>query len=76
MNEEQILDIWNVLREYVDKKQLELAAEKYVDVLADYGTTDETFKEMIGNDRYLDAAINYYLELDNNLDDDYYDEDE
>jgi len=75
MTEEQITDIWNILREYIDKKQLDLAAEKYVDVLADYGTSDETFKDLLGNDRYLDNAINYYLELDDE-NDDYNDEDE
>jgi len=75
MTEEQITDIWNILREYIDKKQLDLAAEKYVDVLADYGTSDETFKDLLGNDRYLDNAINYYLELDYE-NDDYDNEDE
>jgi hypothetical protein len=37
MNEEQISDIWTMFKEYLDKKQIELAAEKYVDLLADYG---------------------------------------
>jgi hypothetical protein len=64
MKEEQIIDIWTILREYIDKKQLDLAAEKYVDVLADYGTSDELFRDLLGNDRYLDSAINYYLETD------------
>jgi len=64
MKEEQIIDIWTILREYIDKKQLDLAAEKYVDVLADYGTSDELFRDLLGNDRYLDNAINYYLETD------------
>jgi len=75
MTEEQIIDIWTILREYIDKKQLDLAAEKYVDVLADYGTSDETFHDLLGNDRYLDNAINYYLETDYE-NDDYNNEDE
>ena len=44
-------------------------AEKYVDLLADYGVSDETFKEVIGTDGPLDDAISYYLDLDN-VDDD------
>ena len=46
-----------------------LVAEKYIDLLADYGVSDETFKEVIGTDSYLDEAITYYLDLDN-VDDD------
>jgi hypothetical protein len=74
MNEEQIIDIWTLFKEYVDKKQIELIAEKYVDMLADYGVDDPVFKECLGTDSALDAAIIYYLDLDGNLTD--YDDDE
>ena len=70
MNEEHISDIWTMFKEYTDKKQMELVAEKYVDLLADYGVSDEMFKEVIGTDSYLDEAISYYLDLDNVDDDD------
>jgi len=70
MNEEHISDIWTMFKEYVDKKQMELVAEKFVDLLADYGVSDETFKEVIGTDSNLDEAISYYLDLDNDDDDD------
>ena len=75
MNEEHISDIWTMFKEYVDKKQLELVAEKFVDLLADYGVSDETFKEVIGTESNLDEAISYYLDLDN-VDDDEEDWDE
>ena len=74
MNEEHISDIWTMFKEYVDKKQMELVAEKYVDLLADYGVSDETFKEVIGTDSNLDEAISYYLDLDNVDDDEDWDE--
>ena len=64
MNEEHISDIWTMFKEYTDKKQMDLVAEKYVDLLADYGVSDETFKEVIGTDSSLDEAISYYLDLD------------
>ena len=70
MNEEHISDIWTMFKEYVDKKQIELVAEKFVDLLADYGVSDETFKEVLGTDSNLDEAIGYYLDLDNIEDDD------
>ena len=72
MNEAQIADIWSLIKEYLDKKQIDIAAEKFIDLLADYGVDDITFKELLGNDKYLDYAINYYLDLD----DDDYEEDE
>jgi hypothetical protein len=43
---------------------MDLVAEKYVDLLADYGVSDETFKEVLGTDSSLDEAISYYLDLD------------
>ena len=70
MNEEHISDIWTMFKEYVDKKQMDLVAEKYVDLLADYGVSDETFKEVIGTESSLDEAISYYLDLDSVDDDD------
>ena len=64
MDETHIADIWMMFKEYMDKKQLELAAEHYVDFLADQGVTDEDFRAVVGADAVLDAAISYYLELD------------
>ena len=75
MNEEQIADIWTMFKEYLDKKQVDVIAEKYIDLLADYGIDDHTLKESIGHDRILDEAISYYLDLDN-VEDDYNEWDE
>jgi hypothetical protein len=68
MKEEQIVDIWMCFKEFLEKKQIELAAEKYVDLLADYGVDDIVLKEALGNDEVLDSAIEYYLGLDNEWD--------
>lgn len=70
MNEDQIVDVWNLFKHYLDKKQIDVIAEKFVDLLADYGVDDITLKEILGNDKDLDTAISYYLDLDNN-DDEY-----
>ena len=64
MEEEQIIDIWNMFKEYLDKKHVEMAAERFVDLMADYGTGDDTFTNCLGNDYVLDHAINYYLDID------------
>jgi len=64
MNEENIAEIWTLFKEYVDKKQIELVAEKYVDLMADYGVSDETLKDCLGVDSVLDDAVYYYLDED------------
>jgi len=64
MDESQIVDVWTTLKEYFDKKHLEISAERYVDLMADYGVSDETFKDCFGHCTYLDNAIKYYLDLE------------
>jgi len=70
LNETQIGDIWLNFVEYLDKKQLENVAERYIDLLADFGVSDKVFKGAIGIDDTLDQAIGYYLD-DEEEDDDY-----
>ena len=79
MNENQIADIWLLVKEYVDKKAIEGLAERYVDLLADHGISDRVLKESIGYDDALDEAIEYYLgsdEIEEEIDEDDYDYDE
>ena len=64
MNEEFVADLWDLFKSYLDKKHIEMAAEKYVDTLIDYGMDDIQLKAMLGNEKHLDAAIQYYLEMD------------
>jgi hypothetical protein len=72
LNESQIGDIWLLFADYVDKKQLEVAAERYVDLLADYGVSDRVLQSATGVDPTLDQAIDYYLDEDEiDEDDDY-----
>jgi hypothetical protein len=74
MDEDQIADIWNLFKNYLDKKQPELVAEKFVDLLVDYGVDDLTLKSSLGNDKLLDAAIQYYLEDEDDEDEQEWDE--
>ena len=65
MDERQVIDIWMMFKEYMDKKHVEIAAERYIDLCADSGVSDEALKDALGSDGALDYAINYYLDLDN-----------
>jgi hypothetical protein len=71
LNEQQIGDIWVFFSEYIDKKQLEAAAERYVDLLADFGVTDRIMQAATGVEPTLDQAIEYYLDEEDDEDEDY-----
>jgi hypothetical protein len=76
MNENQLADIWMLFKEHIDKKQQESVAERYIDLLADYGVSDKTFEAATGVDDILDQAIEYYLDIkDEDQDEDWEDED-
>lgn len=62
MNENQIADIWLLFKEYLDKKTLETVADRYVELMADYGITDKALAGATGTDETLDKAIEYYLD--------------
>jgi hypothetical protein len=78
LNETQIGDIWLLFADYVDKKVVDNVAERYVDLLADFGVTDRVMQAATGVDSVLDAAIEYYMdeESEDLEEEDYYDEDE
>jgi hypothetical protein len=62
MNEEQIVEIWAAFKGYIDKKSVDAAAERYVDLLVDFGVEETELTAALGSDKDLDAAIHYYLE--------------
>ena len=64
MNESQIVDTWTLFKEYLDKKNQDIAAERFIDLLADYGVDDHTLTQALGSDSVLDGAINYFLDID------------
>ena len=65
LDSNKVIELWQFFKEYLDQKQIEVIAEKYVDLLADYGVPDEELQDAIGHDDNLDDAINYYLDVDN-----------
>lgn len=70
MNESQIGELWMMFADYIDKKQLDVVADRYVELLADFGVRDRTLSNVIGIDAKLDQAITYYLENDEDIDED------
>ena len=70
LNETQIGDIWLLFSDFIDKKQMEAVAERYVDLLADHGVSDKVMQSAAGVDPILDQAIDYYMDEDDAGDED------
>ena len=70
-NSEVICETWLMFKEHLDKKHIENAAEKYIELCADFGADDIIFKECFGHCTHLDAAIKYYLDLDTDDDEEW-----
>ena len=71
LSETQIGDVWLNFVEYIEKKQLDAVAERYVELLADFGVNDRVLQNATGVDNILDQAIAYYLNDDNEEEDEY-----
>jgi hypothetical protein len=73
LNETQIGDVWLLFADFIDKKNHEAIAERYVDLLADFGVPDKVLSAASGVDSTLDSAIDYYLDEEDagDEDDDY-----
>jgi hypothetical protein len=79
MNESFVVEMWDLVREYSDKRQLTVIADRYVSLLSDSGISDNVLEESIGHDDHLDDAIRELLDIDEDdfdEDDDNYDYDE
>lgn len=71
MNDSLIADIWTVMLEKIPEKHRTNAAAEYVNVLLDHGIKDFVLSDLLGVDPYLDVAIRYAIDDD---DQDFFDE--
>jgi len=68
MEEDLIIEVWDVFREYVSDKNKEVAANQYVDFLLGKDVELSTLEGLMGYDTHLDNAIE--LVINENKDDD------
>ena len=57
MDENLIITVWDVFREYIPEKNREMAANQYVDFLLGNDISVETLSSFSGYDAHLDDAI-------------------
>lgn len=72
LNETHIGEIWALFADYIDKKQIDDVAERYVQLLVEHGVSDRKLHNAAGVDAALDHAISSHIEDDH---DDEYDGD-
>lgn len=68
MDSSHVIEIWHLFHGYIDKKAVDQAAEKFVDLVADFGVSENELRDVLGEDKYLDDAIDQYLEIDEEYD--------
>ena len=76
MTDTQISDIWCFFKEFIRKDDVQAAAEQFVDLLADFNIKDKVLQGAMGADADLDNAIEYYLEDDTEIEEEYEDSEE
>ena len=64
MNEAIIVEIWSLLKEYSDKKQITSIATKFVDLLSENGVRENEIESALGHDDDLDDAIKEMLMIE------------
>jgi hypothetical protein len=73
LNDVQIGEVWTLFSAYIDKKHLDVIAERYVEFLSDAGATNKTLQSSVGVDHWLDHAVSDFLATDDEeeIEDDY-----
>jgi len=78
MEEDAIIEIWDVFKEYIPDKNKDTAANHFVDYLVGKDVEISVLEGLVGYDNHLDDAIALVVDHDDvDIDeDDYIDEDE
>lgn len=74
MEEQQIIDIWEMFREYIVEKNRDTAASQYIDFLIGQDIDTDVIEGLKGYDAHLDQAIDLVLENNSNEENDKDDE--
>ena len=75
MEEDLIIEVWDIFREYVSDKNKETAANHYVDFLVGKDVELSVLEGLMGYDTHLDNAIQLVIDENKDEDDDIDEED-
>jgi predicted hydrolase (HD superfamily) len=62
MEDTEIMDIWDLFLEHIPEKHRDVAASQYVEYLLNHDVEIDTLDALVGNDEYLDNAIEEAIE--------------
>lgn len=62
MEETQIMEIWDLFLEHIPEKNRDIVATQYIEYLVNQDVELDVLESLIGNDDYLDDAIEEALE--------------
>jgi hypothetical protein len=62
MEEQQIIDIWDIFKDYISEKSKDIAANHYIDFLVGQDIDTSIIESLKGYDIHLDHAIELVLE--------------
>ena len=65
-----VLELWDLLQEYIPANKKPQAAQDIVQVFVEQGADLRWFGDIVGEDDVLDTAINTVLELEEEPEDD------
>ena len=71
MEIQMLIDMWGLVKAYVNVKERDVVATKFVDIALDNGIAEEELKELIGLDDELDEAVREMLDADEEQNDEY-----
>lgn len=74
MEEQLIIEIWDLFKEYIPAKNMDIAANHFVDFLVDKDVSTDTLESLQGLDNSLDDAIKALLREEAGYDDEGEDE--
>lgn len=64
MEENLIIGVWDVFKDYISEKNRDTAANHYVDFLLGHDIDPSVLSSYVGYDTHLDHAINLVVEDD------------
>lgn len=69
-----IIEVYQVLKDYIPTKDRQAAADHFTSVVCDFDVTDADVKSLAGIDSYMKRAIEEYIgeEVDSDEDDEDY----
>jgi hypothetical protein len=75
MDEDLIIELWDIFKEYVSDKNKEMVATHYVDFLLGKDVDISVLEGLMGYDSYLDTAIEEVIDQESAEDEDEDEED-